>query len=74
MTPLHYACKNSNVSIARILMESPSGKRALLQMNNNELQPIQCCTNNFLKARVESIMKKFRIFVKPRVSILDRNN
>jgi len=71
-SPLHHACKLENIALARVLIESESGKRALLLHNNSDQKPIELCTSNFMKIRIEGAMRKLKIFVKPRVSILDR--
>jgi len=71
-SPLHHACKLENIALARVLIESESGKRALLLHNNSDQKPIELCTSHFMKIRIEGAMRKLKIFVKPRVSILDR--
>jgi hypothetical protein len=53
--PLHYACKLGDPTIARILMESPGGRRALVLLNNLEQKPIDVCSNHYLRSRVEGI-------------------
>lgn len=101
--PLHHACKLENIGIARLLINSEGGKRALLVSDNNDRKPIELCTSNFMKIRIEGkllsnindvvkriyrflkyilivmkmtsitgAMRHFKIFVKPRVSIVDR--
>ena len=52
-SPLHHACKLENIALARVLIESESGKRALLLANNNDEKPIELCTSNFMKIRIE---------------------
>lgn len=71
-TPLHLACKLNDIAIARVLINSTNGKRALISMDNNDEKPIDACATNFMKIRIEAAMRKMKIFVKPRVSILDR--
>lgn len=71
-TPLHHACQLESIALARVLIEAESGKRALLMHNNNDQKPIELCTSYFMKIRIEGAMRKLKIFVKPRVSILDR--
>jgi hypothetical protein len=36
-----------------VLIESESGKRALLLANNSDQKPIELCTSNFMKLRIE---------------------
>lgn len=52
-SPLHHACKLGHMSIARILIEGPAGKRALLLQDNNDQRPLDIAANNFIKSRVE---------------------
>eukprot|EP00600_Ochromonadales_sp_CCMP1393_P003121 CAMPEP_0174979158 /NCGR_PEP_ID=MMETSP0004_2-20121128/14617_1 /TAXON_ID=420556 /ORGANISM="Ochromonas sp., Strain CCMP1393" /LENGTH=600 /DNA_ID=CAMNT_0016230637 /DNA_START=202 /DNA_END=2004 /DNA_ORIENTATION=- len=70
--PMHHACKLENIALARILINDSLGKRALLMADNNDQKPIELCTSPFMKLRIEGAMRKMKIFVKPRVSILDR--
>lgn len=71
--PLHLACRLGHVAILKILINSPGGKKALLCVNNNDEKPIDTCNSNFMKSRVEDAMKNFKIFAKPRVSIMERS-
>ncbi|KAJ1397447.1 ankyrin repeat-containing domain protein, partial [Ochromonadaceae sp. CCMP2298] len=71
-TPLHHACRLVIISLARVLIQDASGKRALLTSDNNDQKPIELCASPFMRQRVETAMRKLKIFVKPRVSILDR--
>lgn len=52
-TPLHVACQMGNIVIARILMKSSGGKRALQIQNKKGLRPIDLCSNRYLSGRVE---------------------
>lgn len=95
--PMHYACRLGDITITRILMEGPSGRRALVMANNNDQKPIDVSSNNFIRATVEgknacfshdnmfhsfllrtffslcsAVMRKHRIFVQPRVSLMER--
>ncbi len=89
--PLHYACRLGQITTARILMDGPGGKRALVMTNHADQKPIDNASNYFLKATVEgksilaccetkysqscfceAVMRKHRIFVQPRVSLMDR--
>jgi len=72
--PLHYACQIGNIAIIRLLMDSTGGRRALLITNNHDMKPIDSCSNAYLKSCVEGIMRKHRIFQKPRVSLMERSN
>jgi hypothetical protein len=71
--PLHYACMLGDITISRILMDNSGGRRALLISNNHDLKPIDVCANYYLKVRVEGVMRKHRIFQKPRVSLMERS-
>jgi hypothetical protein len=93
-SPLHHACRLESIALARVLIEAESGKRALLLHNNSDQKPIELCSSNFMKLRIEGTvpravlvvlvllnclscsfagaMRKLKIFVKPRVSILNR--
>lgn len=51
--PLHHACRLESIALARVLIESESGKRALLLHNNSDQKPIELCTSNFMKIRIE---------------------
>lgn len=70
--PLHYSCQLGHVTISRLLMESPGGRRALLLEDRFSSKPIDMCATNFLKSQVEAVMRKHKIYKKPRVSIMDR--
>lgn len=70
--PLHYSCQLGHVTISRLLMESPGGRRALLLEDRFSSKPIEMCATNFLKSQVEAVMRKHKIYKKPRVSIMDR--
>ena len=70
--PLHYSCLYDNITITRLLINNENGKRGLLISNNLDQKPIELCNTNFMKQRVENAMRKLKIFVKPRVSILNR--
>lgn len=70
--PLHYSCLYNNITITRLLINNENGKRGLLISNNLDQKPIELCNTNFMKQRVENAMRKLKIFVKPRVSILNR--
>lgn len=52
-SPLHHACQLENISLARVLIEAESGKRALLLHNNSDQKPIELCTSHFMKIRIE---------------------
>lgn len=71
--PLHYACKLGHITLTRILMDHSGGRRALVILNNTEQKPIDICANNYIKSQVEAVMRKHRIFVPPRISLLDRS-
>lgn len=45
--PLHYACKLGNITITRILMEAPGGKKAMLTADNHDNKPIDVSANSF---------------------------
>jgi ankyrin repeat protein len=51
--PLHYACRIGDISIVRILLEAPAGRRALVMMNNVEQKPIDVCSTTYVRIRVE---------------------
>jgi ankyrin repeat protein len=51
--PLHYACRIGDISIVRILLEAPAGRRALVLMNNVEQKPIDVCSTTYVRIRVE---------------------
>ena len=53
-------------------MNSIGGKRALVSMNNNDEIPYNLCISNFMKIKVENIMKQFKVFIKSKVSIMER--
>jgi hypothetical protein len=73
MIPLHLACQLGHIAIARTLMQHTEGKRALQTLDNNENKPIDLCANNFLISCLEAVMRKYHIFVKPRVSLYERS-
>lgn len=69
---LHYACQLGHVTITRLLMDAAGGRRALLIEDRFTQKPFDLCATNFLKSIVEAVMRKHKIFKKPRVSIMDR--
>lgn len=52
-SPLHHACRLENIALARVLIEAESGKRALLLANSDDQKPIELCSSNFMKLRLE---------------------
>jgi len=70
--PLHLACMLGDISIVKLLITADKAKKALLMVNNNDQKALDLCKNNYLKMRVEDVMRKLNIFAKPRVSILER--
>lgn len=54
-SPLHHACRLESIALARVLIDSESGKRALLLHNNSDQKPIELCTSNFMKIRIEGM-------------------
>eukprot|EP01038_Epipyxis_sp_PR26KG_P013141 gene13141-17609_t len=70
--PLHHTCMLGNIAIARLLMNSEHAKKSLLSLNNYDQKPMDVCLNNFTRGQVEETMRKFKVFVKPRVSLLER--
>ena len=69
---LHHACIIGSMDIIRILLESENSKRALQSTDNYDKKPYDLCSNEFIKVQIENKMKFFKIFVKPRVSLLKR--
>jgi len=71
--PLHYACSIGDIAISKLLMDSTGGRRALLMTNTHDQKPIDICVNYYLRSRVETVMRRHRIFQKPRVSLMERS-
>lgn len=54
MTPLHYACKANNITLAVMLATGPRGKLALLSTSQTGERPVDLVKNNLLLYRLES--------------------
>jgi len=72
-TALHHACQLGDMSIARLLVNADGAKRALLAVNNVDQKAFDVCSNNYIKGRIEDAMRRLKVFVKPRVSLIARN-
>eukprot|EP01036_Dinobryon_divergens_P023080 gene23080-31397_t len=72
LIPLQLACSLGNVSIVKLLIGADKAKKALLMVNNKDQKALDLCKSDYLKAKVEDVMRNLGIFAKPRVSILQR--
>ena len=72
-TALHHACQLGDISIARMLVNGDGAKRALLVLNNSDQKPFDVCNTSYMKIMIEDNMRRLKVFVKPRVSLIARN-
>jgi hypothetical protein len=70
-SPLHHACRLESIALARVLIEAESGKRALLLHNNSDQKPIELCSSNFMKLRIEGTVPRAVLVVLVLLKLLE---